>query len=132
MEQTLTPDLSVLQAALERLKTHPFTRIDLGIQKAGEELASARRRVGNDSVVILLTDGKANPEPVETAIKEAELAKRAGITLFVIVLGFRMTDYEALLPYRTGPRLTISRLQRVDDLYAECCVIPPPDRFGPS
>jgi Mg-chelatase subunit ChlD len=55
--------------------------------KARDELLSPRHDTDNRSVIVLLTDGRANPEPVETALLEAGLAKSVGITLFVIGLG---------------------------------------------
>ncbi len=87
LEQGLTDDKLALHAALRQIGNDQFTRLDLGIVRARDELASGRHDPDNRSVLILLTDGKANPEPVETAIQEAELAKDARITLFVIGLG---------------------------------------------
>lgn len=63
------------------------TRIDLGIEKAHEELTSARRMAANDPVSVILTDGLANPEPASTAVRRAQAAKDDGITIFTIGLG---------------------------------------------
>jgi Mg-chelatase subunit ChlD len=87
VEQTLTSNVAALEVALGRIPTGQFTRIDLGIKVAREELASPRRLGGNRSVIILLTDGKANPEPIETAVGESRVAKAAGVTIFTIGLG---------------------------------------------
>lgn len=60
----LTTDPAALAAGLGGLTTAQFTRIDRGITVAHDELAGPRRRAGNVPVMIVLTDGKANPEPV--------------------------------------------------------------------
>ena len=87
LEQELTGDKVALIGALAGIANRQFTRLDLGIKAAREELGSARHDPDNRPVLILLTDGKSNPEPVETALAEAALAKDAGITLFVVGLG---------------------------------------------
>lgn len=87
LEQGLTGDKPALHAALSRIVNRQFTRLDLGITKAREELGSGQRDPSHQAVIILLTDGKANPEPVATAIVEAQMAKDAGITVFTIGLG---------------------------------------------
>jgi Mg-chelatase subunit ChlD len=89
LEQGLTDDTAALHAALERIVNRPFSRLDLGVREAHEELMSARRNPNNRPVIIVLTDGQANPEPVETAIEEAERAKGAGAMVFVVGLGNR-------------------------------------------
>jgi Mg-chelatase subunit ChlD len=85
--QELTSDRAALSAALDLIENRQFTRLDLGIAVGAVELASPRHRPGNRPVLVLLTDGKANPEPVESALAEADRAKAAGVTLFVIGLG---------------------------------------------
>jgi Mg-chelatase subunit ChlD len=87
VEQTLTSDVRALEAALGRIPVAQFTRIDLGIKVAREELATIRHRADNQPVIILLTDGKANPEPIGTAVREAQFGKDAGVTIFTIGLG---------------------------------------------
>ncbi len=97
LAQTLTSDFGAPMAALAGLATAQHTRIDLGIRMAREELASERRRGENRPVLILLTDGKANPVPITAAEAEASLAKAAGITIFTIGLGEpEELDHEAL------------------------------------
>jgi Mg-chelatase subunit ChlD len=85
--QPLTGVRADLDAALQRITTTQQTRIDLGLEAAGTELASARRRAGNSPVVVLLTDGRANPVGPEVAERRAEEVKRAGVTVFTIGLG---------------------------------------------
>jgi Mg-chelatase subunit ChlD len=85
--QELTGDRGELQAALYRIQMERQTRIDLGIQVAHQELKSDRRRPGNQAVMIVLTDGKANPVGPDAAVREAAKAKADKITVFTIGLG---------------------------------------------
>lgn len=87
LEQPLTDDKSRLLAAISRIPARHFTRIDLGIQTAREELSSARRKPGNRPVMLVLTDGKANPVGPDAAVAQGQRAKAAGITIFTIGLG---------------------------------------------
>lgn len=92
LAQRLTDDRPSLDAALAGLPAARFTRLDLGIAAARAELAGPRRRAGNLTVMVVLTDGRANPVPVEVAEAEARAAKDAGVLLFTIGLG---ADLEA-------------------------------------
>ena len=85
--QPLTSDREAVVQALGQIRNAQFTRVDLGIKIAREELESPRRQHGNMSVMIVLTDGKANPVPVSEAVAEAALAKALGITIFSVGLG---------------------------------------------
>ncbi len=85
--QPLTGDRAVLAAAMGRIQNAEFTRIDLGLREARHELSSERHRLTNLPVIILLTDGQANPGGPEPALAEAQLAKGAGIRIFTIGLG---------------------------------------------
>ena len=53
-------------------------------------------------MLILLTDGRANPVPPEAAVDEARRAKDAGVTLFTIGLGDDL-DLEALRAMASRP-----------------------------
>jgi Mg-chelatase subunit ChlD len=83
----LTGRQSEIEAALDRIAVGRQTRIDLGIAVAHEELTGPRRRAGSAAVMVVLTDGLANPEPASTAVARAGEAKRDGITIFTIGLG---------------------------------------------
>lgn len=84
----LTSDRASLDAALNSITLAQQTRIDLAVAAGASALADpARRRSGNQPVLVLLTDGRANPVPIEAAVAEAELAKGAGVMLFTIGLG---------------------------------------------
>ena len=95
-------------------------------------LELARQR--NRPVIILLTDGKANPEPVETAVDEARRAKEAGVTIFVIGLGHpEDLDNEALRLIASRPDYYYQtpRAEELAAVYEEIAgVIPcPPEQF---
>jgi Mg-chelatase subunit ChlD len=83
----LTTDRAVLYSALTGIQTAQYTRIDRGIAVAHEELTGSRRRADNIAVMIVLTDGKANPVPVDVAIDEARRAKGSAIVIFTVGLG---------------------------------------------
>jgi Mg-chelatase subunit ChlD len=83
----LTQDGAALEAAIAGLTTGQQTRIDRGIAVAAAELASTRRRGDNVPVMVVLTDGRNNPVPVEEAVSEAARAKAAGNILFTVGLG---------------------------------------------
>jgi Mg-chelatase subunit ChlD len=79
-------DIEAALAWIPRL-VRQQTRIDLGIEKAHGELTSTRRNPANDPVLILLTDGLANPVPASVAVQRAGEAKADHITIFTIGLG---------------------------------------------
>lgn len=87
--QELTGRSADIEAALLQIPglVRLQTRIDLGIEEAHRELTSARRKPLNRPVLILLTDGLANPEPASTAVRRAQEAKDDHITMFTIALG---------------------------------------------
>ena len=83
----ITGNRAALDAALARIEVRQQTRIDLGVELAHQELTSSRRRGVNDPVMIVLTDGKANPVPASVAVEKARRAKADDITIFTIGLG---------------------------------------------
>jgi hypothetical protein len=93
--QRLTDNPADLSAALPRIEVTQQTRIHLGIAAARAELASERHRAANNRAMVVLTDGRNNPEPVAVAEAEAALAKAEGIRVFTIGLGAEV-EREAL------------------------------------
>jgi Mg-chelatase subunit ChlD len=85
--QTLTADRSALDVALGRIAPSQQTCLACAVEAADAELASPRHRPGTAAVVVLLTDGRANPRPASEAVAAAEAAKRRGVTFFTIALG---------------------------------------------
>jgi len=99
----LTADRAALEDALGRVTLAQKTRLDRALYVGAQALTdAARRRPGNVPVLVLLTDGRANPVPVEAALAEAEAAKAAGVTLFAIGLGDD-PDAEALAAMASSP-----------------------------
>lgn len=98
----LTTDRAALDTALSGITTAQFTRIDLGLAVARTELAGPRHRSGSTPVLILLTDGRANPVPVSIAEAEAQAAKAAGVVVFTIGLGGDL-DAAALVAMASRP-----------------------------
>jgi Mg-chelatase subunit ChlD len=130
--QTLTTDRAALGQALDRIRTAQQTRIHRGIEEATKELTSSRHRSGNVPAMIVLTDGRANPESPEVAVAQGALAKAAGITVFTIGIGNEV-DFDALERMASQPAY-FYRAPKAEDLegiYREIArVIPcPPDQF---
>jgi len=99
----LTNDRAALEAALDAITLAQQTRLDLAVAAGAEALADGtRRRSTNQQVLVLLTDGRANPVPVEAAVEQAALAKAADITLFTIGLGEDL-DAEGLAAMASTP-----------------------------
>jgi Mg-chelatase subunit ChlD len=85
--QHLTRNRADLDAALAQISVARQTRIQAGIAAARDELLSPRHAPLNSRAMVVLTDGKNNPEPVAVAETEATAAKTDGIRLFTIGLG---------------------------------------------
>jgi Mg-chelatase subunit ChlD len=83
----LTSDQAALDAALAGISLAPFTCLACGIESANAELHSPRRQSDHVPVLILLTDGRSNPRPVEDALASATLAKAGGVVIFTIGVG---------------------------------------------
>ncbi len=82
----LSADRSALFAAIDRIETAPYTRIDLALDAARAELTGQRARPEARQVVVLMTDGqptRTTPEAVRQAgARLGEVADR-----FVIGVG---------------------------------------------
>lgn len=102
LSQALTGDRAALLAALDTIATAQLTRIDLGIRTAQAELAGPRRRPGHRPAMVVLTDGRNNPEPVASAVAAAAAAKAAGMRVFTIGLGDDV-EAEALAAMASAP-----------------------------
>ncbi len=100
--QGLTGDMRELERALAAIETAQYTRIDLGISEAHGELVGQRRVADHLPAMIVLTDGKNNPEPVGTAVEAAGKAKDDGIRVFAIGLGDEAEE-EALEDMASSP-----------------------------
>jgi Mg-chelatase subunit ChlD len=87
IHQPLTSDITALDAALRRLESAPLTRIDTGLTAAASVLAAPERRLSNSAVVVLLSDGHNNPEPVDAALAAAAGLRTAGARVITVGLG---------------------------------------------
>jgi len=102
VRQALTGDRSALEQALQGIATAEKTRIHRGIEEAHRELSSRRHRDANVAVLVLLTDGRSNPEPADVAIASAAAAKADGILIVTIGLGDDV-DADALRAIASNP-----------------------------
>ena len=92
LHSELTSDRGRLNAALAEVRLGQQTRLDRAVDEGAKALQDTTLQdPGNASVLIVLTDGRANPVPVENAIDRAREVKGEGITIFTIGLG---TDLE--------------------------------------
>jgi Mg-chelatase subunit ChlD len=97
LHQALTSEISLLRSALTTIRNAPQTRVDQGLRVGWTTLNGPARRAGNRQVIIVLTDGRANPVPIAAAEEVAEGAKSEGITIFAIGLGEPSSlDHDAL------------------------------------
>jgi Mg-chelatase subunit ChlD len=130
--QTLTANRTALGQALDRIQTAQQTRIHRGIEEATTELTSSRHRSGNVPAMIVLTDGRANPDSPELAVEAGRAATALGISVFTVGLGNEV-DFDALERMASQPSY-FYRAPKAEDLegiYREIArVIPcPPEAF---
>lgn len=87
--QQLTPSRSELHAALDRFTAvRKLSRIELGISTATVHVVGRRHRTENRPVIVLISDGQANPVPGAEAVQAATDAREAfGILIYVIGIG---------------------------------------------
>ena len=84
----LTADRMALADAFAALEPGNQTRLDRAVEVATAALLDGSTRdPDNESVLIILTDGRANPVPVDVAVELADGSKAEGITIFTIGLG---------------------------------------------
>jgi len=91
----LTGDKQALVGGLGGIRNQEFTRIHLGLAAAHGLLTGARRVANHTPVVVMLTDGRSNPDPVSRALDAATALKADGITLYTVGLG-EDVEFEAL------------------------------------
>lgn len=100
----LSADRTLLETALAGISPSLQTCIVCGMDAGAQELASDRRRAENAPVLILLTDGRSNPQPASEAVERAAAAKAAGIRIYTIGLGTDL-DEAALREMASNPGL---------------------------
>lgn len=117
----LTSDRTALDTALQSITLAQLTRLDRAVAVGADALTdNSRRRSANQPVLVLLTDGRANPVPVEAAVAEAAAAKATGITIFTIGVGTNI-DVEALEVIASTPAgfLRAPDAEGLADIYYE-------------
>ncbi len=85
--QPLTGDRALLDAALSGIQTAQQTCIVCAVDVSAAELASPRHVAAHLPTLILMTDGRSNPQPVGEAVARAGEAKAAGVVIYTIGLG---------------------------------------------
>ncbi len=102
LAQPLTSDRAALERALGAVTLAQQTRLDLGVRTARNELISARHKRASKPVMVVLTDGRANPVPADVAVREAEIAKVLDQIVFTVGVGNDL-DREALALMASQP-----------------------------
>ena len=131
----LTADRATLDAALVEVEAGKQTRLDRGIEVGATALMDdATREARNEPVLIVLTDGRANPMPVDVAVEIANDAKAKSITIFTIGLGEDL-EVEALRLIASEPAFylhapTTSELEGVYAEVARSIPCPPSAYWG--
>jgi subtilisin family serine protease len=89
----LTPRRAELQSALDTFTPIQMqSRVELGIYTGLAQMVSARHRRANRQVMVVISDGKANPVPGEEAVQAARGAHEAGIDILVLGIGPNMDE----------------------------------------
>jgi Mg-chelatase subunit ChlD len=84
----LTTSRRLLHEALDGLNAiHENSRIELGVFTSLAHLVGTKHRASNRKIMVVLSDGRANPVPGEEAVQAAEGARAAGIVVYVVGLG---------------------------------------------
>jgi Mg-chelatase subunit ChlD len=102
LEVVPTFDRAAFRDALGRIQVRELTRIELGVAAAHSALTGASRRLDARPVIMLITDGRANPGPESLALAAADSAKADDITVFTVGIGERI-DAVSLQSMATSP-----------------------------
>jgi len=88
----LTTNREALNQALGEIVPAQQTCLACAIEAGWRELQSPRHGSSHTAVLILLTDGRSNPQPASTAVALAAEAKAAGVRIYAIGLGDDLDD----------------------------------------
>jgi Mg-chelatase subunit ChlD len=111
----LSKDAGQLSRALDHLPQGPGTRIDFGLDRAGDALAGPGRDTANLPVVVLLTDGRPSAgATTETVMSSAEALRRGAVLVFAVGLGPDVDPQ--LLEQIAGDRARLLLAPTADDL----------------
>jgi hypothetical protein len=95
-------DRAALEAALDAIQPAAQTCLVCGVDVGAAELAGPRHRPAHAAVLVLLTDGRSNPQPPSAAVERARAAKAAGIRIYAVGLGADL-DEAALREIASDP-----------------------------
>jgi Ca-activated chloride channel family protein len=99
--QELTHDRGALESALSAITPATLTclpcAVEAGEAALGSDPGSLRTRT-----MILLTDGRSNPRPVQEAVDRAREAKNRGVIIFTVGIGSEL-DVDALRDIASSP-----------------------------
>jgi len=90
--QDLTPDRARLHAALDRVTTGQFSRIELGILEASLLLLGPGHVAGHTQAMLVLSDGMANPVPSQAAVNASRRSQALNILVYIVGIGPRMDE----------------------------------------
>lgn len=85
LHQPLTSDRARLEAALDAVSLAPLTCLPCAVAMGREALGAPTP--GRTRTIVLLTDGRSNPRPIDEAVALAAAAKADGILIAVVGLG---------------------------------------------
>ncbi len=102
MAQTLTADRAALVSAIDGIELAQQTCLVCAVSMADDELSSERHTPTSQAAMIVLTDGRSNPQPVAEAVDRARLARDRGVIVFTIGLGEDI-EAEALVEMASRP-----------------------------
>ncbi|MCP4164841.1 MAG: VWA domain-containing protein [Chloroflexi bacterium] len=94
LDQTLTRSAGAMRSAIEALSADGRTSISAGIDQAQLELESGRHSLLNQSIIIVLSDGKHNEPSSSSPQPSADAAKAKGTRIIVIGLGNEVDEAE--------------------------------------
>ncbi len=87
LRSPLGPEVDQVSQAVRSLVLGQQSRVDAGLALARAELEGPRHRAENRPVILLFSDGLANPVPVDAAVAEAEAARANGVAVYVLGWG---------------------------------------------
>ncbi len=87
LKMSLTDDRAALDSALDAIVPATGTCLVCGVEAGALELTGERHHPSHAPVLILLTDGRSNPQPASAAVESARRAKAAGVIIYTIGLG---------------------------------------------
>lgn len=132
--EPLTGDEQGIERAFERIASAQQSCLSCAIEVAHHELVGPRSRAESRRVMVVLSDGRANPEPASLAVSRAGEAKTDGVEIFTIGTGDEQ-DGEALVRIASRPSTyyrtaDAEKLRQIYERIAAAIPCPPEDYWG--